>query len=360
MSENNNIKKEFFAAANSGKGFVSFYDRIFKGDNIKRRYLIKGGPGTGKSTFMKALAEAAEKENMSVERYRCSSDPMSLDGVIINDCVAIIDSTAPHAEEAELCGARDIIVDLGAFWNSNGLYEAKERIENLTGKKKKAYSLAYKFLSAAMQSDVASREFVISYVDSRRLVKLAKRLTRDISSDGAHECKIGILNSIGMKGRYRLDTYASLSQKIVYIEEHYGIGYLAICEICEQARKKGCKICVSYDPLLPDYPDAVFFEKSKTLFILCEPRKRGAVSLRRALDISVFSKAQKNELRAKSRNAKKISNALILAATDELKSAGDAHFELEKIYRENMDFSSLNAYTTQLIKQIIDFCRVNN
>ena len=354
------IRKEFFAAANSGKGFISFYDSIFKGKNIKRRYLIKGGPGTGKSTFMKALAQAAEGLYMHVERYRCSSDPTSLDGIIINNCVAVIDSTAPHAEEAELVGARDVLVDLGAFWNSEGLYASREQIESLTKNKKQAYALAYKFLSSAMDCDAASREFVLPYVDSKYLTKLAKRFTRNIKSDGTYECKIGLLDSIGMKGRYRLDTYEALSQRVIYIEEHYGIGYLAICEICEEARRKGCKICVSYNPLSPDYPDAVFFEESKTLFTLCEPRTKGAVSLRRALDISIFSKVQKNELKAKSRNAKRISDSLILAATDELKVAGEAHFELEKIYRSNMDFSALNAYTSQLTEQILDFCRVNN
>lgn len=360
MSEiNKNIKKDFFAAANSGIGFVSFYDKIFKGEGIKRRYLIKGGPGTGKSTFMKALAEAAQDLNFEVERFRCSSDPTSLDGVIINNCVAVIDSTAPHAEEAELVGARDTLIDLGAFWNSDGLYESSEKIENLTQKKKRAYALAYKFLSSAMQSDAASRDFVMPYVDRKRLSKIAKRLTHNIKSDGGYECKIGLIGSIGMKGEYRLNTYAELAEKIVRIEEHYGIGYLEICEICEEARRKGCKISVSFAPLTPDYPDAVFFEESKTLFILCEPRIKGAVSLRRSLDISLFSKKQKNELKAKSRYAKRISNALVVAATDELREAGDAHFELEKIYCSCMDFQALNEYTSRLIKQILDFVKKN-
>ena len=80
----------------------------------------------------------------------------------------------------------------------------------------------------------------------------------------------------------------------------------------------------------------------ETLFTLCNEHKKGSISLRRALDISWFSKPQKNQLKAKSRHAKRLSDALILAATDELNVAGEAHFELEKIYRENMDFSTLN------------------
>lgn len=349
-----NDKIELFAAANSGRGFVSFYKEIFGAKKIKRRYLIKGGPGTGKSTFMKQIADEAEARGMVVERYRCSSDPSSLDGVIINKCVAIIDSTAPHAEEAELVGARDVLVDLGRFWDSERLFEDIEKIKTLTDKKKRAYALAYRFLSSAMESDIASREMMLPYVDKKRITRLAKRLTRSISSDGAFECKIGLSRAIGMSGRCNLDSYASLAKKIVYIEEHYGIGYLALGEVCEEARQRGCKIAISYDPLIPELPDSVFFEESKTLFTLCSKRQRGAISICRALDLSALSKQERNELKAKSRNARRLSEALILAATDELKSAGKAHFELEMIYRNNMDFDALSKYTAHLMREILE------
>ena len=351
---------EFFAAANSGRGFVSFYNEIFKNDNICRRYLIKGGPGTGKSTFMRRVADKAQNLGMRVKRYRCSSDPTSLDGVIINDCVAIIDSTSPHAEEAELVGARDVLIDLGVFWNIEALYEKREKIKALSEKKRHSYALAYRFLSSAMQSDYASREMLIPYVDKKRFSQFARRVTRDIESDGAYLCKIGLSKAIGMGGACELNSYELLAEKIVYIEEHYGTGYIALCEICEEARRKGCKISISYEPLNPDFLELVFFEESKTLFMLCEPSRRKALSLRRMLNISLLSKFEKNELKAKSRNAKRISEALMLSATDELKSAGDAHFELEKIYSSNMDFQALNDYTLRLTEEILDFADKNN
>jgi hypothetical protein len=129
-------------------------------------------------------------------------------------------------------------------------------------------------------------------------------------------------------------------------------------EICEEARRKGCKIVISYEPLVPNLPDAVFFEESGVLLALTSRRVRGAVSLRRLLDFSMLSKQKRNELKSKSRSARRISEALIVAATDELKEAGEAHFELEKIYRSNMDFSALNDYSERLIKRIIDFAKV--
>ena len=66
-------EREFCAAANSQNGFVSFYSEIFYRQGIRRRYLIKGGPGTGKSTFMKKIAKDASEQGYSVEYYRCSS-----------------------------------------------------------------------------------------------------------------------------------------------------------------------------------------------------------------------------------------------------------------------------------------------
>lgn len=350
--------QDYFAAANSGRGFVSFYGEIFNSPNIERRYLIKGGPGTGKSTFMRRVAEEASERGMHVVRYRCSSDPDSLDGIIINDRIALIDSTAPHAEEPLLVGARDVLVDLGTFWNSDGLYRERERIRALTESKGHAYSLAYRFLSSAMQSDSASRELIEPYISKKRLVRLARRLTREIGTDGGYECRIGLFKAIGMNGRRSLDTYPQIAQRVIYIEEHYGIAYRALCEICECARDKGCRISVSYDPLCPDYPDAVFFEESRVLFAVCNGHgRRGAISLRRMLDLSMLSKRERNELKGRSRYAKRLSDALVTAATDELCVAGDAHFALEEIYKAYMDFSSLDEYTSRLIKQIIAFAK---
>ena len=348
-------ERTFFAAANSGKGFVSFYNEIFNSDKIKRRYLIKGGPGTGKSTLMRSIADFSEERGIEAVRYRCSSDPTSLDGIILNQCVAVIDSTAPHTVEAELAGARDAIIDLGAFWNADGLYLESEKIKSLAERKKRAYALAYRFLSSAMQCDLASRELALPYVDKRRIARIGSRLTKGIEGDGGYECRVVFSRAIGMSGRCALDGYANLASKIVYLEEHYGIAYLLLCEICETARKRGCKIVISYDPLTPDIPDSVFFEESKILFAVCGERKKGAISLRRVLDFSVLSKQEKNEVKAKSRSAGHLSEALVDAATDKLKDAADAHFELEKIYKAHMDFEALNEYAKKIKAQIVDF-----
>lgn len=345
------VVPEFFAAANSGRGFVSFYDEIFNTDKIKRRFLIKGGPGTGKSTLMRRVADSAHCNGAQVCLYRCSSDPSSLDGVLINGEIAVLDSTAPHAVEPELVGARDSIVDLGAFWDVSRLSAERERISALTDEKKRAYSLGYRFLASSMQCDIAARELLRPYVDLARIKRTARRLTRAIPRDSSYERHVGLLSAIGMNGRCSLDTYRRLAKRVILIEAHYGLENLLLSEICAFAFENQNKISVSYSPLCPELPDAVYFEREGVAFLIAPPRTKGAISLARALDLSHFSKNERNLLKSRVRNAQSTSDSLVDSAILELSLAGKAHFELEKIYSSAMDFSRLEGVVVSLCQE---------
>ncbi len=84
----------FFGAATQD-GPVDYIDNLTAG--VGKRYFIKGRPGTGKSTFLKKLAERAVINGFHVEIYHCSFDPNSLDLIIIRELdFCLFDSTAPH------------------------------------------------------------------------------------------------------------------------------------------------------------------------------------------------------------------------------------------------------------------------
>ena len=90
------------------------FGEIFSPDKLEKVYIIKGGPGTGKSHLIKSLAAAAKEKNYDIEYFHCSADVNSLDGIIINDIkTAIIDGTAPHVTDPKYPGAVDIIVNVG-------------------------------------------------------------------------------------------------------------------------------------------------------------------------------------------------------------------------------------------------------
>ena len=55
--KNQPLTKKFFAAANSFNGFVSYFDCIFDSKDFSKIYVLKGGPGTGKSSLMRSVKE---------------------------------------------------------------------------------------------------------------------------------------------------------------------------------------------------------------------------------------------------------------------------------------------------------------
>ena len=90
-------ERHLFPGGNTSKGFYSFYRYVLPQDDAKRILCIKGGPGTGKSQLMKKVATHFNKKGYTIEYHHCSSDPNSLDGILVKELnIALLDGTSPH------------------------------------------------------------------------------------------------------------------------------------------------------------------------------------------------------------------------------------------------------------------------
>lgn len=120
--------RHMFPGGNTSQGFFSYYDYILSQEEANRIICIKGGPGVGKSTFMKRVGEEMLELGYDIELMHCSSDNNSLDGVVIPSLkVALLDGTAPHVVDPKNPGAVDEIINLGDFWNNEELKKHKGR-----------------------------------------------------------------------------------------------------------------------------------------------------------------------------------------------------------------------------------------
>lgn len=151
--------RRLFAGSNSAKGFHSFFHHII-GEDARRVYLLKGGPGTGKSRLMKDLAERLAAEGLSVELFFCSSDAHSLDAFACGELgVAVMDATFPHVQEPAWPGCRDEFLNLGEFWDGEKLAQKREEIAAAGRKKGVHFQAAYRYFAAALavEENVAAR-----------------------------------------------------------------------------------------------------------------------------------------------------------------------------------------------------------
>jgi hypothetical protein len=351
----------YFAASNSRQGFHSYYEHCFR-HRVDRLYYIKGGPGTGKSTLLRRAAKLGESMGFRAEYYYCSSDPDSLDAVLLfgeHGSVGFLDATPPHPMEPMLPGVKEDMIDLGRFWSTEALEDCYDEILALNEQKSRAYRDAYRWLRAVGETSDVLRDGARKYLSEAKLTRTARRLLQHsmVKTDQKGRTDIALSASIGTKGLVRLDTYLRLSERICLIEDYLDTAYVLTEMLVSMASESRQHLSLSYHPVLPDRVDALFLPGSQTVFFVCDASQTEVLKQRfphsRTLDMRRMIRTQAmRDSRGELRQAQKLREMLSERACHELRRVGDAHFKLEKIYSAAMDFDAKESYTELLLDQI--------
>lgn len=348
MKEGSN-EKAYFAAVNSGEGFVGFFDEIFYAPEITRRYVIKGGPGTGKSSFMRRVAMHAQMKGREVRYYYCSSDTDSLDGVVIDGRTAFLDGTSPHTCETVLAGACDELINLGAFWDRERLIGQREKLYRLASQKKTAYLRAYRYLAAARAIGAVEKSYAEGVTDKAKLISAVSRVSSRQCA-GASLPQRAQMAAFGAHGRVRLGTLRAAAKEIYAVEDYYGAGGLYMAELKRACASRGTRMLVSYDTVDQSVPDEILLCESGELFRLCTRADEGE----RAVSCARFVRRDSLcGIRSAFRAARQARNSVLSLAESELASAGHIHAEAEAIYASAMDFSGVQRLCEQIIKEAL-------
>lgn len=344
----------YFVASNSANGFFCHYSECFDDLRVRRVFAVKGGPGTGKSHFMRAVAEYAQTRAWSCEYIYCSSDPSSLDGVILssgNDCVALLDATAPHVYEPRTPGVREEIVNLGAFWDGAKLGEHAEKIEEWNKKKKEGYQMAYRYLSAYGEMSENRDALVAPYIRHEAMEDYAEKLFWDIPCGKRFSMRHALIRSIGMKGIVGFDTYFAQAKRIFLVEDCRGSAQYFMRLLYHLAERKRLRIRVSHDPILPERIDGILICENGYVFAVGKPEECAypykRIGTRRFVDISAMK-----EIKAPLNHAEQMCRAMLGGAVDAMARVCDAHFHIEELYVASMDFAEKEKFTKAFCERL--------
>ncbi len=347
----------YFAASNSYRGFHSYYQELFDAADISHVYAVKGGPGTGKSRFLRDVAEYAERRGWHCEYVYCSSDPLSLDGVILTSLegcrMALLDATAPHVYEPSCPGAREELVNLGAFWDAVRLSERVEEIDRLNQEKKKAYRRAYRFLSGLGEMSADRDELVAPFVKRHRICALATRLMQEVAPGDRYQAMPALIRSVGMQGEVAFDTYYAEASKLYILEDCRGIAQYLMTELGALCVERRVKLRISHDPVEPHKIDGLFLLDSGVAFVVGDPNActypRKKIGMRRFLDTAAM-----REVRGAVSFSERMCRAMREGAMDALEAVREKHFRLEEIYASAMDFDAKEAFTKAFCQGLFD------
>ncbi|MDO4816065.1 MAG: hypothetical protein Q4A83_05615 [Bacillota bacterium] len=345
------MKTEFFLGANSANGFYSLYDEYCR-EQGSYLYLIKGGPGGGKSSFMARIAEEAEKRGYDVELIHCSGDPDSLDAVYITELgVGWFDATSPHIVEPDAFAVCSCYVNLGQFCSRT----ENEDIVIYTQLYKEMYDTAYSYLKAA--NCVKSTEIhglcsksAINKAKSRGQSAAIRELGKKRS--GENRVQRRFIRCISCSGEVVLsDTVSELCKHIHLLDDRFGLEQYYLEEVLKNAGGESIIVCPS--PLNPQRLDALLFPKKGLAFVASSLMPDINAYRHIRLDALVSPDALR-EKRSEIRRKAQLYSQLTDTAISYLKRAKEYHDKLENAYHSCIDFRSLTEFTESELKRIFE------
>lgn len=347
----------FFAASNSAEGFKSYYPEIFARADLL--YVIKGGPGTGKSSFMKKHAMRAENLGYRCEYYHCSSDPSSLDGVLIfsdGGVTGFLDGTPPHVCEPRLPGAREEIVNLGEYWDGEILRRQKNEIRALNERKSAEYKSAYTYLRSVGNLRAVTDGLLNDVILWDKMRTAAEKLVREYPN-GKMRSVPAIVDSVSMCGQVRLDSLEQNAKEICVVSDFYGVGGFFLGAVAEALEKKCVSLRISYDPVRPDKIYGIFVEESETAFLVAQSGDRFDdfdAKYGKKINTSVNSKRfvdteRLKDVRSELRYTARLAQSSLDGALHSLSKARIYHFLLEDIYYKAMDFQKMSEIKVDIL-----------
>ncbi|MBE6724482.1 MAG: hypothetical protein E7576_04670 [Ruminococcaceae bacterium] len=341
-------RERWFAGANTDTGFSGSYGEIVNEEKLERLYVIKGGPGTGKSTLMKQAADAAEKAGHAAVRYLCGSDPESLDAVVIDGRVALADGTAPHPLELLRPGASSSLVDLSRFWDSGILTGKIEAIRANMERKRTAYREAYRFLGAAGRMVEEMDALAAGCFDREKAAGFAGRLIRRLRREGAvrscGECSARYSHGITMRGLWKTDGAEIGTERSYVIEDAMGTASLFLAMLAEGFREAGIGTVRGLYPIRNRIAEL----KAGSCSFRIGRAEAGEIPIR----MTRFVLPEAAE-RGRMRLTERIAVSSLDAASDALSRAAEAHFALEGIYMAAMDFDRLAEYRREVTEEVL-------
>lgn len=354
------MSQSYFLGCNSADGFVSLFNELYDAYDGWTMYIIKGGPGTGKSTLMKNLCKYADSKKIKYEKIYCSSDPNSLDGVIFSELkISIADGTPPHVLEPKFPGAVENLVTLNNFWNRDMLKKNRKDIIKYSTLISAEHAKCIRYLKAAdiIQSEI-NREVLLN-TDTDKLKRFILREIRrnadETSINKTPIIKNRIINALTPDGMvFFKESVNSQCDDITVFKDDYSVLSQIIIEELSSFYKSEHKDIIKCKSFLnPNkLTDHIILPEKRKAF-LTDNYNFNFSTDKNLIHVSRFYKKtilNEKETLNSALNAKK---KAIETASEHLKKAKELHDKLESYYIEAMDFDALNDYTSKTIKEIL-------
>ncbi|HWP98530.1 MAG TPA: PRK06851 family protein [Syntrophomonadaceae bacterium] len=356
--------RHLYPGGNTSQGFYSFYDFMI-GPEVKRKLVLKGGPGVGKSTFMKRIGQSFVDLGKDVEYHWCSSDNDSLDGVVIGKQeICIVDGTAPHVVDPRFPGAVDEIINLGQYWNRHQIQENRAEVLTLTAQVSRCFERVYLRLREAAIAYAEWSSFLLEARDQvavkRNILALAEDFVQgaNFSPQGSRHLFAAAITPEGVTTT--VDSLVDDSFALFGVKGSPGSGVKDLFQHTSRLLDlRNAHAEIFHNPLHPNDIDLIVLPEHKVVMldlstsIVDYAAKIHASKFKRWLDFDQFAsetvlQGQQDLIEScQERLAQNIEKAVAY-----IQQAKGFHDQLETSYVPAMDFEAIDGLRSNLFEEL--------
>lgn len=345
----------FFLGANTPSGFYSLYDELHFSAAEGMLYILKGGPGCGKSSLLKTVASQLTENGYSVEHIHCSADPDSLDGIIVPSLhIAIADGTAPHVIEPRYPAVSELYIDLSAYYDADAIGKLGREIIDITKQYQALYSRAYRVLAAAG----SLTQELISTVESEPFLKKAEKrsrgiISREIPRPNGRTGRIyeRFLSTVCYGGETVFwETVESSCSRVYELCDGFHLAHRIIEPIAAAAVKSGLDVVLCRCPYAPERYEHLIIPALKLAFVSSGARLPYPGIPYRRLRLERMSETAKSPW---AKNLVRSIRSIVRDATGVLAQTKTLHDELEAYYNPHVDFPGVYKRAAELAAALV-------
>lgn len=355
--------KEVYPGGNTSLGFFSYYDYILSQEEATRIIVIKGGPGVGKSTFMKKIGMEMVERGYDVEFLHCSSDNDSLDGIVISKLkIALVDGTAPHIVDPKNPGAVDEIIHLGDYWNEAGMRENRESIIECNKEVGRLFRRAYRYLDAAKKVDEDTAAVYASSIDNQKVSAKTEILIDEIFAKEkiapvAGRQRNSFASAITPEGLKNYLPTLLDGSRIFVLKGQHGTGTeKLLVKIGEAAIERGYNIESYFCSLNPHKVEHLLIPEKGISFTTSNKYHEAGVEAHQEINLDEFlehSLIDKNHQALADNES--LFEELMNKAVEAISQAKAVHDKMETYYIPYMDFAAVQDCMETTLARILNY-----
>ncbi|WP_147820749.1 hypothetical protein [Salidesulfovibrio onnuriiensis] len=346
MENSPHVSRCFFGC-NSAEGFHSFFNFLPDLDNAKM-IIVKGGPGTGKSTFINRIGETFAGQGYDLEYQHCSLDPESYDAVTIPEIRSVVvAATGHHVFDPRNPGAVDEILNLGEYWDIEGIRTHREEILDINKASERKFHRVYRQLKAARLLLGNAESVSAEAMDRRKLHAMEQAICDHLPPAKAgtgygaeRHCFISSITPLG-----EVHLAASLlraNTRVVGLVGEPGSGRSELLqEVARQARLRGLTVEYYHKPIDHSIVEHIHIPEAE-LLITVQPGLMPADNLVATYRLDECAASWIDDEREAIDAAKTRYEEILGDAVDSLLDAKNTHSALEQYYVPYMDFSGVD------------------